>query len=506
MKKKIEFDSGKKVFPIIVSVIGTALMLAMWITRLNMTAVVCVGFCCIVSALIVIGMFFKRRLYLGFLIGYCAALFGVITYYIIFGADAGFGAFTSGLAGFSSAEHPWLTGEGNFFTRLLGNLLLALPSIAVIVGVILCVVKIDKKVTLQKVLSRVLSVLLVFTTVAFVLTMNLRSKPNTERLWDGQDDYLKGIDKNKTKGNSPNVLFILMDDLGYGDVSANGAIYDTPNIDRIGEEGAQFTNFYSSYSVCSPARFAALTGRYPYRGYADNVIYPTVDTFSPFASTRIFNSVEMGGNADGMLGDEITIAEALKGAGYATGCFGKWHLGDYGEYLPTNQGFDYFYGSHYVNDMNPFYHVREENGEYEIARGTDELKDQGNATKWIYEEMNDWITDQVKQGDEPFFAFYATPWPHAPVYVGDEFKGKSGMGTYVDCVTEFDYYLGKLFDTLEELGVMDDTIIVFTSDNGPALQGSTGDLRGGKYLAYEGGQKVPFMIRWGNNGGLFKAG
>lgn len=199
LKKKIEFDSGKKVFPIIVSVIGTALMLAMWITRLNMTAVVCVGFCCIVSALIVIGMFFKRRLYLGFLIGYCAALFGVITYYIIFGADAGFGAFTSGLAGFSSAEHPWLTGEGNFFTRLLGNLLLALPSIAVIVGVILCVVKIDKKVTLQKVLSRILSVLLVFTTVAFVLTMNLRSKPNAERLWDGQDDYLKGIDKNKTK-------------------------------------------------------------------------------------------------------------------------------------------------------------------------------------------------------------------------------------------------------------------------------------------------------------------
>lgn len=506
MKKKIEFDSEKKVFPIIVSVIGTALMLAMWITRLNMTAVVCVGFCCIVSALIVIGMFFKCRLYLGFLIGYGAALFGVITYYIIFGADAGFGAFSSGLAGFSSAEHPWLTGEGNFFTRLLGNLLLALPSIAVIVGVVLSVIKIDKKVTLQKVLSRVLSVLLVFTTVAFVLTMNLRSKPNTERMWDGQDDYLKGIDKNKTKENSPNVLFILMDDLGYGDVSANGAIYDTPNIDRIGEEGAQFTNFYSSYSVCSPARFAALTGRYPYRGYADNVIYPTVDTISPFASTRIFNSVEMGGNADGMLGDEITIAEALKGAGYATGCFGKWHLGDYGEYLPTNQGFDYFYGSHYVNDMNPFYHVKEENGEYEIVHGTDELKDQSNATKWIYEEINSWITEQVKEGDEPFFAFYATPWPHAPVYVGDEFKGKSGMGTYVDCVTEFDYYLGKLFDTLEELGVMDDTIIVFTSDNGPALQGSTGDLRGGKYLAYEGGQKVPFMIRWGNNGGLFKAG
>lgn len=506
MKKKIEFDCGKKVLPIIVALLGAALMLAMWITRLNFTAVVCVGFCCIVSALILIGVFFKRRLYLGFVVGYAAALFGVVTYYIVFGADAGFGAFSTGLAGFSSAEHPLLTGEGNFFTRLLGNLLLALPSIAAVVALVLLVVKLGKKVTLQKVLSRIFSVVLVFTTVAFVLTMNLRSKPNTERMWDGQDDYLKGIDNNKTKSNSPNVLFILTDDLGYGDISANGAIYDTPNIDRLADEGAQFTNFYSSYSVCSPARFAALTGRYPYRGYADNVIYPTVDTVSPFASTRIFNSVEMGGNADGMLGDEITIAEALKSAGYATGCFGKWHLGDYGEYLPTNQGFDYFYGSHYVNDMNPFYHVSEENGEYEIVHGTDELKDQSNATKWIHEEMTEWITEQVTQGDEPFFAFYATPWPHAPVYVGDEFKGVSGMGTYVDCITEFDYYLGELFNTLEDLGVMDDTIIIFTSDNGPALQGSTGELRGGKYLAYEGGQKVPFMIRWGNNGGLFDAG
>jgi arylsulfatase A-like enzyme len=150
--------------------------------------------------------------------------------------------------------------------------------------------------------------------------------------------------------------------------------------------------------------------------------------------------------------------------------------------------------------------VQEENGQYEIVRGTDELKDQSNATKWIYEELSSWITEQVTEGDEPFFAYYATPWPHAPVYVGEEFDGATGMGTYVDCVTEFDYYLGQLFDTLEELGVMDDTIIVFTSDNGPALQGSVADLRGGKYLAYEGGQKVPFLIRWGNNDGLFEAG
>lgn len=506
MKKGIEFDKSKKVFPIIIAVIGLAMMLAMWITRLNMTAVVSVAYCCIVSALILLSLLFKKRLYLWMVVGYAASLFGIVTYFIIFGADAGFGAFTSGLAGFSTTDHPWLTGEGNFFTRLLGNLLLALPSVAALALTVVMVICAKEKAVFQRVFSRILSFVLVLTTVAFVLTMNLRSKPNVERMWEGHDDYLGKIDNNKTKSSSPNVLFIMMDDLGYGDISANGAIYDTPNIDRIADEGVQFVNFYSSYSVCSPSRFAALTGRYPYRGYADNVIYPTVDTISPFASTRIFNSVEMGANADGMLGDEITIAEVLKSAGYATGCFGKWHLGDYGEYLPTNQGFDYFYGSHHVNDMTPFYHVREENGEYEIVHGTDELKDQSNATKWIYEELNSWITDTVKNSDQPFFAYYATPWPHAPVFVGDEFKGASGMGTYVDCVTEFDYYLGQLFDSLEELGVMDDTIIIFTSDNGPALEGSVNDLRGGKYLAYEGGQKVPFLIRWGNNDGLFSAG
>ena len=506
MKKGIEFDKSKKVFPIIIAVIGLAMMLAMWITRLNMAAVVSVAYCCIVSALILLSLLFKKRLYLWMVVGYAASLFGIVTYFIIFGADAGFGAFTSGLAGFSTTDHPWLTGEGNFFTRLLGNLLLALPSVAALALTVVTVICAKEKAVFQRVFSRILSFVLVLTTVAFVLTMNLRSKPNVERMWEGHDDYLGKIDNNKTKSSSPNVLFIMMDDLGYGDISANGAIYDTPNIDRIADEGVQFVNFYSSYSVCSPSRFAALTGRYPYRGYADNVIYPTVDTISPFASTRIFNSVEMGANADGMLGDEITISEVLKSAGYATGCFGKWHLGDYGEYLPTNQGFDYFYGSHHVNDMTPFYHVREENGEYEIVHGTDELKDQSNATKWIYEELNSWITDTVKNSDQPFFAYYATPWPHAPVFVGDEFKGASGMGTYVDCVTEFDYYLGQLFDSLEELGVMDDTIIIFTSDNGPALEGSVNDLRGGKYLAYEGGQKVPFLIRWGNNGGLFSAG
>lgn len=499
MKKRLMLDSGKKVFPLILMVIGLVIMLSLWIVRLNIVSLVAVLYCCILSAVILISLLIKKKVYAPMIYGYAAACIGLVVYYVIWGADAGFGAFTSGLAGFRSEEHMWLTGSGNFGTRLLGNLLLIFPCTLCLWGLYFTVKHTFSKESFKKVVASFLSVLLIGTSIFYVLTMNLRSQPNAERLWEGQDDYLKNLDKNASS-DKPNVLVILMDDLGYGDISLNGAIYDTPNIDSIGENGLNLTNFYSSYSVCSPARFAALTGRYPYRGFADNVIYPTVDTFSPFASTRVFNAIEMGGNADGMLGDEITVAETFKAAGYKTGLFGKWHLGDYGEYLPTNQGFDYFYGSHHVNDMVPFYHVSEENGQYAIVHGTDELKDQSNATRWIHEEITNWVTEQASS-EQPFLAFYTSPWPHAPVYAGDDFDGVSGMGTYVDCVKEFDAYLGELFHTMEELGVLENTIIMFTSDNGPALEGSVRELRGGKYLAYEGGQKVPFLIRWDNAGG-----
>ncbi len=496
---KMTFDKSKKVFPTITAVLGALIFIAVFVFRRNLITIAGAAYMCIMSAVMILSLIIKKKVYLGNLIGYGMPGLGIILYYILFGADAGFGAFTSGAAGFRSAENALFTHWANAAVRAAGNIIIAAPWLIVFVLLIVSALKKNRK----KVFSTVLSVLLAATTVFYVLTMNLRSLPNTERMWDGQDDYLKGVDP--CRSDSPNVLFILMDDMGWGDISANGAIFDTPNFDRICDEGVSFDNFYSSYSVCSPARFAAMTGRYPFRGFADNVMYPTVDCVSPFASTRLFNSIEMGANCDGMLGDEITIAEVFQNAGYDTACFGKWHLGDYGEYLPTNQGFDYFYGSHYVNDMKPFYHVREENGEYEIVHGTDELKDQSKATEWINEEMFSWL-DEQQESDKPFFVYYSSPWPHAPVYAGDSFDGKSGMGTYVDCITEVDYYLGLLFEKLEVSGELDNTILVFTSDNGPALEGSTGELRGGKYLAYEGGQKVPFAIRWGNNAGLWKAG
>ena len=510
MENKFSLDKSKKVFPIILMVVGIVVMAVQLITRLNLIGLVSLIYCCVMSAVILLSLIIKKKVYAPMIYGYAFVGIGLLLFHIIWGADAGFGAFCSGLAGWSTTDNPLFAGEGSILTRLAGNLLLGLPAIASLLGLYFVAKKSGMKSGAKGALSAVLSVLLMASSVLSVLTGNLRTKPVTDRLWDGHDDYLDGVDEN-TQGK-PNVLLILMDDMGYGDTSLNGAIYDTPNMDSIGENGLNFENFYSSYSVCSPARFAALTGRYPYRGYADNVIYPTVSTFSPFAQTRVYNSFEMGNNVDGMLGDEITIAEVFQQAGYATGAFGKWHLGDYGEYLPTNQGFDYFYGSHHVNDMKPFYHVSEENGEYTIVHGVDEMKDengkkdQSKLTEWIHEEITTWITDTVTNSDEPFFAYYATPWPHGPVFAGDDYDGVSGMGTYVDCITEFDTYLGELFNTMEELGVLEDTIIIFSSDNGPALEGSTADLRGAKYLPYEGGQKVPFMIRWDNNNSLFEAG
>lgn len=501
-EKDVHLDKGKKVVPLTVFCLGALLMLLQWAIGLNIVVLIGAIYMIAVSVAILVGVLAKRKLYLWFLLGYIAVSFGIATYFIFNGADAGWGAFSSGQTGFSSAENAIWQGEGNFGTRLAGNVLLSAPAFLSLLALILIVIKLKATHKTRMIATSCVSVLLVGVSVLFVFTTNLRSKPKAFDMSKGHDEYLNNVNKS-VNSSSPNVLVILMDDLGYGDTSYNARkanmtpAFETPNIDRIATEGLDFDNFYSTYSVCSPARFALMTGRYPYRGYADNVIYPTINTLSPFASTRVFNAVELGANVDGMLGDEVTVAETFKAAGYSTGCFGKWHLGDYGEYLPTNQGFDYFYGSHHVNDMTPFYHCAESNGEYEIVKGTKDL-DQSEATKLIHDETAAWLEERIDE-NEKFFAYYATPWPHAPVYAGYDFQGSTGAGIYGDCITEFDYYLGQLFDMLEQKGVLDDTIIVFTSDNGPALQGSTNELRGGKYSAYNAGQKVPFYIRWGNN-------
>lgn len=498
----ISMDMQKKVVPLLMFSIGALLMLLQWIIGLNIVVLIGAIYMIADSVLITLGVFGKKKLYLWNLAGYVAVSFGIALYFIFNGADAGWGAISTGATGFINTDNMLWQGEGNFWTRLAGNIIISGPAFLLILGMFLIVNKVkNDKGTLKFALTGTISVLLVGMSVLFVFTTNLRANPKVFDMSKGHDEYLSNIKQKDNK--APNVLVVMMDDLGYGDTSYNARkagrepSFETPNIDRIAQEGLDFDNFYSTYSVCSPARFALMTGRYPYRGYADNVIFPTINTFVPFASTRVFNSIEMGANVDGMLSDEVTVAETFKAAGYDTGCFGKWHLGDYGEYLPTNQGFDYFYGSHHVNDMTPFYHVKETNQKYEIVKGVKDL-DQSHASKLIHDETNAWIEDKL-QNDKNFFAYYATPWPHAPLYAGYDFQGSTGAGLYADCVTEFDYYLGQLFATLEKYDAMDDTIIVFTSDNGPALQGSTNEMRGGKYSPYDAGQKLPFYIRWGNN-------
>lgn len=504
----IEIDSKKKVVPVLILIIACAILLAQFLVRLNIIAIVSILFCIITAVVIFITLVYKRKLYSLIMAAYLVVLVSMTLYFAIFGADAGFGAYVVPKIGFSSAAHKMWQGQGNFFTRLIGNILIFSPGYIFAIAIILSVLHLQNKKPLQKILAFGSSALLIVSSIIMVFTMNLRSIPNLPSLKKGEKDYLKKVDKNKTKTNAPNVLFVMMDDLGYADISLNKGALNTPNIDSIGKNGINFTNFHSGYSVCSPSRFAAFTGRQPYRGGADNVIFPTVNTVSPFASTRQFNSFEMKNNCDGLLGDEITVAETFKAAGYNTGIFGKWHLGDYGQYLPTNQGFDYFYGSHHVNDMAPFYHVKEKAGQYEIVVGAKELKNQDKASELIHNEIDAWVDNLTKPGtnnDKPFFACYTTPWPHAPIFVGDKFKGASGFGKYADCVLEFDYYLGLLINRLKENGVYDDTIIMLTSDNGPALEGSPGTLRGGKYTPYEAGTGVPCVMQWNNAPSWFNA-
>ena len=214
MKKGIIFDKSKKAFPIIVMAIGIILALALQIMRLNMVAVVNVAFMCIVVALMMLGLFIFKKLYVWNFITYGINALSVVLYYTIWGADAGFGAFTSGKAGWASVEHALTSGadSANFLIRLGGNLLLLLPCIIMFTALLLVGKKQLKNKGAHVVVTSIISILLAGTSAFYVITMNLRSEPNVERLWDGHNDYLDGVDE--AAEGKPNVLFIMMDDLG----------------------------------------------------------------------------------------------------------------------------------------------------------------------------------------------------------------------------------------------------------------------------------------------------
>jgi Arylsulfatase A and related enzymes len=375
------------------------------------------------------------------------------------------------------------------------NLILAFPSILLLTAFLL-----NARIGVflnRRIIAAVTAFLMVGTTLFYSLATSFRSNPSVKSLQEGHDAYLASVSSARNNASSPNVLIILMDDLGYSDISKYGYLSEdynliqTPNIDSIGENGVVFENFYSACAVCSPSRFGVLTGRYPARGYVDSVFFPT-ESLDGFNLFRMYNSLMFDNGVEGMLGDEITIAEALSANGYTTGAFGKWHLGDYGQYLPTSQGFDTFYGSYYSNDMSPYSFYS--NDEIDIP---EKELDQRKITSILETEVTNFIETSAASG-EKFFAYYASPWPHYPVSSGEAYAGTSDAGTYGDCIEEFDASVGNIIETLKASGVYDDTLIIFTSDNGPWQEGGSGGSRGRKNTCYEGGQKVPFMACYKN--------
>lgn len=311
----------------------------------------------------------------------------------------------------------------------------------------------------------------------------------------------KTVAQNK-KNSQPNVIILFADDLGYGDLSCYGhPLIKTPNLDQMAKDGIQFTSFYTAASVCTPARAALLTGRYPVRS----------------GMTKILNAK----SEDGLPPDEITIAELLKTKGYHTGIIGKWHLGDKEKYLPTNHGFDYYFGVPYSTDNNSV-----------TAPGTKGLEagplplfrnktiiETGVAVNTLTERYTKEAKDFIlNSGNKPFFLYLAYSLPHVPLDASPRFKGKSKGGLYGDTVEEIDWSVGEICKLLNKKGISDNTIIIFTSDNGPLNSekafnkigydtsivkpwhgGSAGPFKGGKFSDYEGGYRMPAIVKWNNH-------
>ena len=289
-----------------------------------------------------------------------------------------------------------------------------------------------------------------------------------------------------TNNNSPNIVFILTDDLGYGDLSSYGSeTIETTNIDKLARDGVRLTSYYAAQPVCSASRGAILTGSYPNRIGIHNAFGPNSNS--------------------GINHDEYTLAEMLKENNYTTGIFGKWHLGSRKEFFPTNHGFDQFYGILYSNDMwrwHPEYPegYPEDLLLYKNETPIKEIIDQSDLTKDITSESIRFIEENK---NSPFFLYIAHPQPHVPLFVSKNFKDITGNGLYADVITEIDYSVGRILNSLEENGLSENTIVVFTSDNGPWLSygehaGSTGIYREGKGTTWEGGQRVPCIVWYPN--------
>jgi arylsulfatase A len=286
----------------------------------------------------------------------------------------------------------------------------------------------------------------------------------------------------------PNVVIIFIDDMGYADIGPFGAKgYTTPNLDRMAAEGRKFTNFYAAQAVCTASRVGLLTGCYPNR-------LGVVGALGPHSKVGISDK-------------EMTIAQIVKPLGYATAIYGKWHLGDAPKFLPLQHGFDEYFGLPYSNDMWPGRHGADANSNYPplpLIENNTVLKpavtdeDQNQLTTWYTEHAVKFI-DQHK--DKPFFLYVPHAMVHVPLHVSDKFRGKTARGLFGDCVEEIDWSVGEILGAIKRAGIDDNTLVVFSSDNGPWLcygdhAGSAGPLREGKGTSWDGGVREPTLMRW----------
>ena len=284
---------------------------------------------------------------------------------------------------------------------------------------------------------------------------------------------------------TPNVIFILTDDMGFSDLGSYGSkMINTPNLDLLASEGALLNSYYSSQAVCSASRASILTGSYPNRIGISGALGPNSKT--------------------GINPNEFLMSEMFKQQGYNTAIYGKWHLGDNPKFLPTNHGFDDFYGILYSNDMWPYHPERPDSYPdlmlYDYDKPIEVLTDQSDLTM---ELTNKSISFIEKNKDDPFFLYLAHPQPHVPLFASSEFKGRSDYGLYTDVIEEIDNSVGLIIKSLKENKLDRNTIVVFTSDNGPWLSygdhaGSTGIYREGKGTTWEGGQRVPCIVWYPN--------
>ena len=285
------------------------------------------------------------------------------------------------------------------------------------------------------------------------------------------------------KNTKPNIVFILTDDLGYADLSSYGSKFiKTPFLDNMALDGAKLTSYYSPQAVCSASRAAILTGAYSNRIGINGAFGPK----SP----------------KGINKNELLISEMLKDNGYSTGIFGKWHLGSADQFNPTKHGFDEFFGILFSNDMWPFHPERPDDYDdlmlFRNEKPIETLVDQSDLTKRITDESIEFINENK---DNPFFLYIPHPQPHVPLFASQEFQGSTGKGMYADVISEIDFSVGRVLDALEKNGLTENTIVIFTSDNGPWLSygdhaGSSGIYREGKGTAWEGGQRVPCIVKY----------